>query len=88
MPPPDASLDQLLAALPDLAEYGTATVRSKGQITIPTEMRSALRLEDSKYLFLWGSPSLRLALILGQTLAPHDHFRARVSGLPELRDDG
>lgn len=59
------AIAELLAALPDLADYGTVTVNDGGGLTIPAAARRSLALETPAQWRVLGSPSLGLALVVG-----------------------
>jgi hypothetical protein len=61
----DEAIAELIAAVPDLADYGTVTVNKGGGLTIPAAARRSLRLETPAQWRVLGSPSLGLALVVG-----------------------
>jgi hypothetical protein len=62
----NSDLAALLGALGDFDEFGTVTLTKKDQITLPSAVREAFGLEQSKLYFLYGSPSLGLLMLTGQ----------------------
>lgn len=59
------AIAELIAALPDLADYGTVAVNVGGGLTIPAAARRALDLETPAQWRVLGSPSLGVALVVG-----------------------
>lgn len=59
------AIAELVAALPDLADFGTVTVNDGGGLTIPAAARRSLALETPAQWRVLGSPSLGLALVVG-----------------------
>ena len=59
------AIAELVAALPDLADYGTVTVNDGGGLTIPAAARRSLGLGTPAQWRVLGSPSLGLALVVG-----------------------
>jgi AbrB family looped-hinge helix DNA binding protein len=51
--------------------YGTATVGTKGQIVIPAEAREELGIEPGDRLYVIGSPSKGLAMLLKEDAIEH-----------------
>lgn len=56
---------QLIAALPDLKDFGTAWVTKAGAVTIPANARAELGLSPLQHLHVLGSPSLGIAIVVG-----------------------
>jgi AbrB family looped-hinge helix DNA binding protein len=51
--------------------YGTATVGTKGQIVIPAEAREEHGIEPGDRLYVIGSPSKGLAMLLKEDAIEH-----------------
>lgn len=61
----DDAVEQLLAGLHDLKDYGTAWANKAGAITMPAPARAELRLQALAHWHVLGSPTLGMAILIG-----------------------
>jgi len=59
------AVEQLLAGLPDLKDFGTAWANKAGAITIPAPARAELGLQVLAHWHVLGSPTLAVAILVG-----------------------
>lgn len=57
--------EQLLGALHDLKDFGTAWANKAGGITIPAPARAELDLQALAHWHVLGSPTLGVAILIG-----------------------
>ncbi len=59
------AVEQLLGALHDLKDFGTAWANKAGGITIPAPARAELELQALAHWHVLGSPALGVAILIG-----------------------
>ena len=80
------AVEQLLAALDDLVDYGTAWSNREGGITVPARARDALGLPKLENWRIFGSPELGIAILLGPRRSAHESLAFSLSREPD--EDG
>lgn len=61
----DDAVEQLLGALHDLKDFGTAWANKAGGITMPAAARAELELQALAHWHVLGSPTLGVAILIG-----------------------
>jgi hypothetical protein len=69
-----------LDAVPDVREYSTVAVSGNGQVTVPKTARSELGLVESQHFYIYGSPTLGLAFLVGQRKSPRELLGLMLEG--------
>jgi hypothetical protein len=71
-------VQELLSALGDLADYGTARATKNGTVTMPVQARSELGLPPEAHWHILGSPELGVAIVVGRPEEPSDTLRVLI----------
>jgi hypothetical protein len=66
---------ELLSALADLEDYGTARATKNGAVTMPAQARAELGLPADTHWQVLGSPALGVAIVVGRPAQPSETLR-------------
>lgn len=81
----DEAVQRLIAALPDLKDFGTVWVNKAGAITIPAPARAELGLGALDHLHVIGSPMLGVAIVVGPRRSARETLEFLL-GVPSRRE--
>ena len=76
----DPAVERLLAALPDLEDYGTAWANKAAGVTLPKPARDTLDLPIETHWRVMGSPGLGIAILVGPRRNATDSLRFLLEG--------
>lgn len=84
---PAAPATQLINALHDLKDYGSASANASSAITIPSAARDDLGIPAQSQWQVMGSPALGVVLLVARHASPRETLDFLLRARPEPGDD-